>query len=68
MDVLLDSNVWRYVVDQNSEDEIERVATENGIEIVVAPELVFEAQALRDEATRKKCWHPRSNRFIPCNS
>jgi putative intracellular protease/amidase len=54
MRVLLDSNVWRYLVDHGDLHALKAAATAAGVEIVVVPGLVFEARLLRDDATRKK--------------
>jgi hypothetical protein len=54
MKVLLDSNVWRYFADHDGGNELVTIAKVQGIEIAVAPALVFEARALMDELTRKK--------------
>lgn len=54
MKVLLDSNVWRYVADHGDGNELANCSAEFGTEIVVAPALVFEARALKDDAMRKK--------------
>jgi hypothetical protein len=54
MKVLLDSNVWRYVADHSDGAELASRSAEFGTEIVVAPSLVFEARALKDDTMRKK--------------
>jgi hypothetical protein len=52
--VLLDSNVWRYIADFGDLASLEQTCGASGIEIVVAPALVFEARGLLDDVTRKK--------------
>jgi hypothetical protein len=54
MKVLLDSNVWRYLVDHGDLHAVEATAIAAGVEIVVVPALVFEARLLQDDATRRK--------------
>lgn len=53
MKVLLDSNVWRYLVDQNASAALEKCITESDIQIVVTPSLVFETFELLNEPLRK---------------
>jgi len=53
MKVLLDSNVWRYLVDQNASAALEKCVTESDIEIVVTPSLVFETFEQLNEPVRK---------------
>lgn len=54
MRVLLDSNVWRYVADQNAGPDLIRRSAEHKVEIVVVPALVFEAWQFRDDQRRRK--------------
>lgn len=53
MKVLLDSNVWRYLADQNASAALQKCVTESDIEIVVTPSLVFETLELLNEPVRK---------------
>ena len=46
MKVLLDSNVWRYVANQNAGAALELCALKNDVHVVVVPALVFEAREL----------------------
>ncbi|MFO0574305.1 MAG: hypothetical protein U1A78_09915 [Polyangia bacterium] len=54
MKVLLDSNVWRYVADQDAGSNLVTRAAEQGVEIVVVPALVFEARELKNDPLRRK--------------
>lgn len=54
MKVLLDSNVWRYVADQDAGPDLMSQSVEERIEIVVVPALVFEARELKDITSRRK--------------
>lgn len=62
--VLLDSNVWRYVLDRGLEDELARLAATRAARIQVAPITVYEALGASDQALRKRlcrvmargCW------------
>jgi hypothetical protein len=53
MKVLFDSNVWRYVANQDAGAALELCALENDVHVVVVPALVFEARGLRDDPVRK---------------
>lgn len=53
MKVMLDSNVWRYIADRNAYDSLAQCVSNNDVEIVVAPALVFEVRGLLDEPVRK---------------
>lgn len=69
MKVLLDSNVWRYVADQNAGEELEQYALESDVQLVVVPALVFEARELKDDPVRKSILrllaHPAWTRLMP---
>jgi len=54
MRVLLDSNVWRYLVDHSNVDELAGRAAEFGVTIAVAPTLVDEARGLKDDVVRPR--------------
>ena len=54
MKILLDSNVWRYVANQNAGAALEECALRSYVQLVVAPALVFEARGLRDDPVRKE--------------
>src|ERR1041385_6385602 len=53
MKVMLDSNVWRYVANQNAGAALEQCALKNDVHVVVVPALVFEARELKDDPVRK---------------
>src|SRR4051812_39947339 len=67
--VLLDSNVWRYVADHGTCSALEKTSVACGIEIAVAPALVFEVRRLKDDATRKRILallaHAQWTRLMP---
>src|SRR5688500_9649674 len=69
MKVLFDSNLWRYLADYGERSDLESACAASGIEVVVAPALVFEARRLRDDATRKKILallaHENWTRLLP---
>jgi hypothetical protein len=50
--VLLDSNIWAYVVDFNSQGALLRFARNGSYEIQIAPSVVFEALRLKDSSRR----------------
>ncbi len=53
MKVLLDSNLWRYVANQNAGAALEQCALKSHVQLVVVPALVFEARELKDDPVRK---------------
>ncbi|MFT5716340.1 MAG: hypothetical protein ACI9T7_000515 [Oleiphilaceae bacterium] len=54
MKVFLDTNIWRYIADADAFNTLETTASDNGIELVVAPALVHEVSQFRDDTLRKK--------------
>lgn len=60
--VLLDSNIWRYVVDAGAEDDLLRLAGGRACEIQIAPAVVFEALRLEDIAIRDALVELMTNR------
>jgi hypothetical protein len=64
MRVLLDTNVWRYLVDTGYHDHLYKITRQFGVTIVVAPMVVIETLRMNDSALRKKivsaqssdCW------------
>ena len=76
MRVLLDSNVWRYIVDVGAQNELFPAAQSGGVTIVVAPVIVNECLRLRDKVLRKSiielmtrsCWHrSMPDAFLECD-
>lgn len=69
MKVLLDSNVWRYVANENAGAALEQCAFTSDTQLVVVPALVFEARELKDEPLRKALLkllaHPAWTRLMP---
>lgn len=69
MRILLDTNVWRYLVDSGQHDGLYRMIHRSCVQIVVAPTILIETLRLGDSALRKKivevqtrdCW----NRIMP---
>lgn len=54
MRFLLDSNIWRYVLDAGAQGALLRVANSSSINIQVAPAVVYEALRLRDVPLRDR--------------
>ena len=52
--VLLDSNVWRYLVDYSSVSEVARWVRRSRVTIQVAPSVAYEALRTGDQALRRK--------------
>lgn len=69
MKVFLDTNIWRYIADTGAFNTLVETASNNGIELVVAPALVHEVRQLRDDTLRKKILNiiasPRLVRLMP---
>lgn len=65
MRVLLDTNVWRYLVDTGRHDSLYKVAKQSNVTVVVCPSIIIETLRLSNSALRKKiieiqtreCWH-----------
>ena len=54
MRLLLDSNIWRYLVDEGSIGEIDLVVRRGRSAVVVAPAVLFEAAHTKDSALRNR--------------
>ena len=52
--LLLDTNVWRYIIDCDAERKISEAAWRAGVGIAVAPVIVQEVRALDDALLRKR--------------
>jgi hypothetical protein len=52
--VMLDTNVWRYLIDADSVMALSRACIASGVQIVVAPALVDEVRAFKDDMLRKR--------------
>lgn len=67
--VLLDSNVWRYVLDSGSAGKLIRLAKSDSAAIQIAPAVVYEALRLKDSRTRdalvKLMTHASFERLMP---
>lgn len=75
MRVLLDSNVWRYLVDSKRQDQLYKLTKEFDVKIVVCPAIVIETLRLTDSKLRKKiievqtrdCWERlMPDAFLEC--
>src|SRR5436309_617381 len=54
MRVLLDSNIWRYLVDADAIARLQAITRRTNIRILVAPAVLYEALRLRDEELRRR--------------
>jgi len=67
--VLLDTNIWRYLVDTGSENRLFQVTRHSSVQICIAPSIVIETLRMSDQQTRRRiieiqtrdCW----NRLMP---
>jgi hypothetical protein len=59
---ILDSNVWRYIVDAGSQGELLRVAKNSPYSIQIAPAVIYEALRLRDIPLRDRIVALMTNR------
>jgi hypothetical protein len=66
---LLDTNIWRYVVDNVSQGELLRLARDGSYKIQVAPGVVYETLRIKDVALRaaliRLMVSPRFERLMP---
>lgn len=62
--ILLDTNVWRYLIDSGQEGKLFQIAKRSDVKVAVAPSIVLETLRLGDHVLRKKivevlsreCW------------
>lgn len=54
MDILLDTNIWRYIVDVGSVSRLRKAAGKSSHRIAIAPGVVYEALRTEDRALRAK--------------
>jgi hypothetical protein len=75
MKVLLDTNVWRYLVDSESQDNLYRIAQRSKVKVTVCPGVVIETLRMEKSALRKKiietltrgCWERlMPDAFLEC--
>jgi len=59
--VLLDTNVWRYVIDKGSQGALLRVAREGPYRVQIAPAVVYETLRLKDAQLRANLVRLMSN-------
>lgn len=76
MRVLLDSNVWRYLVDSKKQDCLHSLTKQFDVTIVVCPAIIIESLRLTDSTLRKKiievqtrdCWERlMPDAFLECD-
>lgn len=64
MKILLDTNVWRYLIDSGQHDRLHQIARRSCAQIAVAPIILLETLRLSDPVLRKEivvlqardCW------------
>jgi hypothetical protein len=64
MKILLDTNVWRYLIDSGQHDRLHQIARRSRVQIAIAPLILIETLRLSDPVLRKKivalqardCW------------
>lgn len=54
MKIFLDTNIWRYIADADAFNKLVETASDNGVELVVVPALVYEVRQLKNSNLRKK--------------
>jgi len=52
--VLLDTNVWRYIADLDAGDELLRKALQHNVRVQIAPSVLYEALRTEDSLLRKR--------------
>jgi hypothetical protein len=66
---LLDTNVWRYVVNNNSQGRLLQLASNGSHELQIAPAVLYETLRLKDVSLRETLVHlmvkPRFHRLMP---
>ena len=60
--VLLDSNLWRYIIDAGFQGRLLRVARHGNVILQIAPAIMFEALRLRDIPLRNRLVGLMTNR------
>jgi len=62
--VLLDTNVWRYVSDENAADDVLRAALRAKLQILIAPSVVYEAlRTANADLRRRQLWLMTSDKW-----
>ena len=64
MRILLDTNIWRYIIDAGLENKLFPISSRSNIKIIIAPAIVVETLRMSDVSTRRKiiefqtrdCW------------
>lgn len=54
MDVLLDSNIWRYLVDANATGTLQAIESRTRNRVVIAPAVLYEALRMKDPGLRRQ--------------
>jgi hypothetical protein len=66
---LLDSNIWRYVTDNNAEGSLLRLARDGSYNVQIAPSVLYEALRLKDASLRatlvRLMTNSRFHRLLP---
>lgn len=66
---LLDTNIWRYVIDNNSQGSLLRVARDGACNVQIAPGVLYEALRLKDVSLRaalvRLMTNSRFHRLLP---
>ncbi|NED96867.1 hypothetical protein G1H11_16290 [Phytoactinopolyspora alkaliphila] len=52
--VLLDTNVWNYIIDENGVEPLRKMAKASGIQVVACPAVVFECLRVPDPDKRRR--------------
>jgi hypothetical protein len=59
--VLIDTNIWRYVVNRGAQASLLRATREGPFEVQIAPSVLFETLRLKDVSTRDTLVHLMTN-------
>jgi hypothetical protein len=66
---LLDTNIWRYVIDDNAQGDLLRLARDSSYEMQIAPAVLYETLRLKDASRRailvRLMTNPRFHRLMP---
>jgi hypothetical protein len=62
--VLIDSNIWRYIVDANVQGSFLRLAKEGPYAVQIAPAVLYEALRVKDTRLRAKLVHLMTDRRL----
>jgi hypothetical protein len=66
---LLDTNIWRYVIDNNAQGSLLRLARDSSYDVQIAPGVLYETLRLKDASLRatlvRLMTNPRFHRLMP---